>query len=522
MHLLNSPTKSLGINLIQPVALRKLPDYIMKSLFTVLSFTLAPLFLFAQAPQNDNKEWPSGPLAITHHQLKTKSALINYTATAGYMPMKDDRDSVKAKLFFVAYTQDNAAPEKRPILFAFNGGPGSSSVWLHMGALGPERVLMTDEGESLPPPYKRGSNEYSWLDKADIVFIDPMLTGYTRPEGKTAASDFTGYDNDIRLVGDFIRMYLSRYNRWVSPKLLAGESYGTTRAAGLSSYLQEQHGIYLNGIILISAILNFNTASAGRGNDLPYALQFPTLAATSWYHKRATPQYASLPDFLQAAQTFAMGDYLSALNKGERLDPGERAAIINKMHDFTGISKKYLDQSNLRLSVGRFNKELLRDQSLTVGRFDSRITGQDYDNAGESYDYDPSYDRTVRGGYTAQFNDYVRRELRFKSDLPYEILTGKVWPWTFSKNGYLNVAETLRDAMVKNPGLKVWICSGYYDMATPYFTTNYVVDHLFLPKDLQANIHFSYFPAGHMMYLQKSSLIKMKQDYDQFVNDIIP
>lgn len=493
----------------------------MKKLAVLSVLFLIPFLVFAQANDKNDKEWSAGPLSVTHHQLNAGQASFSYTATAGYMPMKDDKDSLRAKLFFVAYTKDNANAEKRPIIFAFNGGPGSSSVWLHMGALGPERVLMSDEGESLPPPFKRVANEFTWLDKADIVFIDPMLTGYTRPEGKTAASDYTSFNNDIKFVGDFIRMYLSRYNRWSSPKLLAGESYGTTRAAGLSSYLQEEHGIYLNGIVLISAILNFNAASNGRGNDLPYALQLPTLAATAWYHKKTAPQYNSLAKTLQAAEDFAMNDYLIALQKGDRLNTNERTNIINKMHELTGVSKEYIDQSNLRLSVGQFNKELLRREGKTLGRFDSRITGEDYDNAGDSYDYDPSYDRTVRGPYTAMFNDYVRRVLQFKSDLPYEILTGKVWPWTFSKNGYLNVAETLRDAMVKNPYLKVWVCNGYYDMATPYFTTDYVVHHMFLPKSLEKNFNFTFYPAGHMMYLYKPSLVQLKADYDKFMGDLL-
>jgi len=488
-----------------------------------LSITVVILLFFALAmqAQTPDKEWPAGPLAITHHQFGAGTAAFAYTATAGYMPMKDEKDTMKARLFFVAYTKDGVSdPSTRPVIFAFNGGPGSSSVWLHMGALGPERVLMTDNGESTPPPYRSVANEYSWLDKADIVFIDPMLTGYTRPAGNTPAADYTGFNNDIKFVGDFIRMYLSRYNRWKSPKLLAGESYGTTRAAGLSDYLQDTHGIYVNGIILISAILNFNAANAGRDNDLPYALQLPTFAATSWYHHQSDPKYTSLQSVLTDAKAFAMGPYISALLKGDQLNASDKNEVIEKMHALTGLSREYLDNCNMRLRVGRFNKELLRKKGKTLGRYDSRILGIDYDNAGESYDYDPSYDRTVHGAFTAAFNDYVRRNLNYKSDLPYEILTGKVWPWNFSQNGYLNVAETLRDAMVKNPYLKVWICNGYYDMATPWFTTDYVAHHMFLPEELRGNISFTYYEAGHMMYLHKPSLIKMKQDFDRFLGGL--
>ncbi len=492
----------------------------MRILKLLASLLILPAIGIAQSSALNDKEWTAGPLSVTHHTLQTASAPIAYTATAGYMPMKDERDSLKAKLFFTAYTKDGTNAAKRPIIFAFNGGPGSSSVWLHMGALGPERVLMTDSGESLPPPYRSIPNEYSWLDKADLVFIDPMLTGYTRPEGKTPASDYTGFDNDIRFVGDFIRLYLTRYKRWASPKILAGESYGTTRAAGLSSYLQDAHGIYLNGIVLLSAVLSFNAHNAGRDNEVPYALQLPTFAATAWYHHRADAKYTSLKAMMADAQQYAMGDYVNALLKGDRILPAERSSVITKLHALTGLSPEYLDEANLRLSVGRFNKELLRASGKTVGRFDSRIKGTDYDRAGESYDYDPSYDLTVRGPFTNAFNDYVRRELAFKSDLPYEILTGRVWPWSFSQNGYLNVAEQLRSAMVKNPHLKVWIGSGYYDMATPCFTTEYVVEHMFLPPAQRRNVSFTYYEAGHMMYLHKPSLLKLKRDYDGFMEKL--
>lgn len=479
---------------------------------------------FSRAADNTNKpdEWSAGPLSVTHHSLSLPAGPLAYTATAGFMPMKDEKDSLKAKLFFTAYTRDGVADlSKRPIIFAFNGGPGSSSVWLHLGALGPERVVMTDSGESIPPPYRTTPNSYSWLDKADIVFIDPMLTGYTRPAGTTSAADFTGYSNDIRFVGDFIRLYLSRYRRWTSPKLLAGESYGTTRAAGLSSYLQETHGIYVNGIVLMSAVLSFNAADAGRDNDLPHALQLPTYAATAWYHKQSDPKYRTLQQLLKDAGDYAMNGYIHALLKGDQLPARERAEVAQKLHELTGLSKEYLESVNLRLNVGRFNKELLRKSGKTVGRFDSRITGSDFDNAGERYDYDPSYDLTVRGPFTNAYNDYVRRSLRFESDLSYEILTGRVWPWKYPENGYLNVAESLRSAMVRNPHLKVWVCSGYYDMATPWFTTEYVVHHMFLPEALRKNVSFTYYEAGHMMYLHMPSLKQLKGDYDRFMDGLL-
>jgi carboxypeptidase C (cathepsin A) len=490
----------------------------MKQLLFVALLATLPGFALAQDAKGEENEWVAGPLSVTHHQLSTAAGPMAYTATAGYMPVKDEKDSLKAKLFFTAYTKDGVGNKaERPVLFAFNGGPGSSSVWLHMGALGPERVLMTDEGESLPPPYRTVPNEFSWLDKADLVFIDPMLTGFTRPAGVTPATDYTGYQNDIRFVANFIRLYLTRYGRWNSPKYIAGESYGTTRAAGLSSYLQDTHGIYMNGIILISAVLSFNAHNAGRDNDLPYALQLPTYAATAWYHKQADPKYTSLKMLLDDAGKYAMNGYMSSLLKGDQLTVAERSMAIDKLHELTGLSKDYIKASNLRLNVGRFNKELLRTSGKTVGRFDSRITGEDYDNAGESYDYDPSYNRTVLGAYTGAFNDYVRSRLRYKSDLNYEILTGRVHPWTFSQNSYLNVAESLRDAMVKNPHLRVWVCSGYYDMATPWYTTEYVMHHMFLPEELRKNVSTTYYEAGHMMYLHKPSLVKFRKDFETFM-----
>lgn len=490
----------------------------MKLLCLLFLFVI-PSILFAQ---KDIKEWKDGNLSITKHQLKIGNDILNYTSTTGYITIKDEKDSLKANLFFVAYTKDGEAdPSKRPILFSFNGGPGSSSVWLHMGALGPKIVQMTDEGNTLPPPYKYADNPNTWLDKADIVFIDPMMTGYTRPAGKTPQSEFTGFENDVHFVGDFIRLYISKYSRWTSPKFIAGESYGTTRAAGLSGYLQDRYGLYINGIVLVSAILNFGTVESDRGNDLPFALQLPTFAATSWYHKKLDPKYNNLNSLLDEVKNFSMNEYSLALMMGDKLPEAERNTVINKLNAYTGLSKEYLDATNLRLSVGRYNKELMRNEGLTVGRLDARFTGRDYDKAGEQFEYDPSYNTAIYGGYTAAINDYIRRELKYENDIPYEILTGRVQPWPLSGDQYLNVAETLRAAIVKNPFLKVWICNGYYDMATPYFATDYTIHHMFLPKDLQKNISFTYYEAGHMMYISKPSLLKLKKDYDQFMTDAL-
>ncbi len=492
-----------------------------------LRFLLAAFFLpvLALAQKNNPASESSGAytLSVTKHQLKIGNQVLNYTATTGYMPSKDENDSIRARIFFVAYTKDGEAdPSKRPIMFAYNGGPGSASLWLHMGLLGPKRVLMTDTGTTLAPPYQYVDNEYTWLDKTDIVFIDPMLTGYTRTVGKNDKSLFTGYQNDIQFVGDFIHLYTTRYERWSSPKFIGGESYGTTRSAGLAGYLQSRYGFYLNGVILISAILDFGADITDRGNDRPYPLLLPTFCATAWYHKKLSPQYTDLPALLKEVEAFATGEYATALLKGDQLPADERAKIIDRLHQYTGLSKEYLDECNLRLQVGRFNKELLRSEGKTVGRLDSRMTGSDYDDAGDEYDYDPSYDKTIYGAYTAAIYDYLRRTLKFESDLPYEVLTGRPRPWPLANDKYLNVAETLRDAMTKNPWLKVWVANGYFDMATPYFATRNVLDHMFLKPAFKQNISLTYYPAGHMMYIHKPSLMQLKKDFDKFIDSALP
>ncbi len=473
----------------------------------------------AQDKSGDGKVFRSGSTVITKHQLRIGNNVINYTATCGYMMMRDERDSLRAKLFFTAYTKDGVPDSaKRPILFAYNGGPGSSSVWLHMGAIGPKRVLLKDDGSPLPPPYSYVDNPYTWLDKTDLVFIDPMMTGYTRPAPNVPKEQFTGFENDVQFVGDFIRLYTTQYQRWNSPKYIGGESYGTTRSAGLADYLQSRYGLYLNGVILISAILDFGADATDRGNDRSFPLTLPTFAATAWYHKKLSPKYSDLRQLLKETETFATTEYATALLNGDAIDPARRNSIISRLHDYTGLSTEYLDASNLRLYVGRFNKELLRTEGKTVGRLDSRFTGYDYDNAGESFEYDPSYDQTIYGPFAACVNDYIAKELKFTSDMPYEILTGRVGAWPLSEDKYLNVAESLRAAMTKNPYLKVWISHGYYDMATPYFATEDVIAHMFLRKELRNNIHFTFYEAGHMMYINQPSLGQFNKDFDEFMN----
>lgn len=458
--------------------------------------------------------------SITQHEIVVDGETIRYTATAGYMPMQSEQGEDQAYVFYIAYTKDGVQdPASRPICYTFNGGPGSSSVWLHMGGLGPKRILTQDDGNTVAPPYGVADNPYTWLDETDLVFIDPMMTGWTRPAAEVEKKKFLGYEEDLALVGDFIRLYTHRNQRWASPKYLAGESYGTTRAAGLTGYLQNRHGMYLNGIILISAVLDFSTIRDHHGNDLSPLLRLPTFAATAWYHGQLGDRYPDLSTLLKEVEGFVHNEYALALLQGDNLSTQERNLVIEKLHQFTGLSRTYIDQTNLRFFVGRFNKELLRTEGKTVGRLDSRFIGVDYDDAGERYEYDPSYNGVIYGPFTTAVNDHLGRTLGVQNDLPYEILTRRARPWNYSnvQNRYLNVAETLRESMSKNPNLKVWVASGYYDLATPYFATEYVLDHMFLMPDLKENITVTYYEAGHMVYIDQASLVQMKEDLVAFM-----
>jgi len=477
------------------------------------------------------KKVPKEEISETRHAVIINGEKVNYTATAGTLVLKEEEGEPKASIFFVAYTRDDdgdggdaAHRRERPLTFSFNGGPGSSSVWLHLGVLGPRRVLMDEDGNALPPPYRLVDNGHSLLDVTDLVFIDPVSTGYSRVAPGEEAKQFHDFEKDIESVGEFIRLYTTRFKRWTSPKFLIGESYGTTRAAGLAGFLQERHGMYFNGIMLVSSILNFQSARFVLGNDLPYILFLPTYAATAWYHKRLDKELqGDLHKTLEQAEAFAMGAYTLALMKGATLPDDEREQVVQKLARYTGLSQAYVERTNLRINIHRFVKELLREQRRTVGRLDSRFTGIDRDAVGEKYEYDPSY-AAIQGPYTATLNDYVRAELEFESDLPYEILTGRVHPWSYEKfqNQYVNVAETLRESMTKNPHLKVFVANGYYDLATPYLATRYTFDHLGLDASLQENISMAYYEAGHMMYVHQPSLAQLKGDLAAFVRAAIP
>jgi len=443
---------------------------------------------------------------------------LKYKVYAGTLPLKEEDGKVTANIFHVGYTKLDADVKKRPITFCFNGGPGSSSVWLHMGAFGPKRVAMSDEGQPLPAPGKLVDNDLSILDLTDLVFIDPVSTGFSRAAPGTDPKKFHGYQADLDSVGEFIRLYVTQHKRWDSPKFIAGESYGTTRASALVGHMQDKHGMEFNGVILISAVLNFQTIRGDEGNDLPPVLFLPSFAATAWFHNRVpSEKRTAASEFLTEVEKFAEGDYAAALLKGDRLGDPERKQIVQRLASFTGVSESFVQRVNLRLDTGHFTKELLRDDHRTIGRYDSRLKGIDADLAGARHEFDPSY-AAIQGAYTAGFNHYIR-ELGYESDLPYEVLTGRVQPWSFGEansNRYLNVAPLLRTAMNKNHSLHLFVASGVYDLATPYFGTEYTLNHLNLDPEIRKNITTARYEAGHMMYIHRPSHQKLKKDLAAF------
>jgi len=476
----------------------------------------------AEKPKEEKKPpVPEEKIVQTKHSLKIGGQEIKYTATAGTILLKLEDGTPKASIFYVAYTKDDVTDaSQRPLTFSFNGGPGSASVWLHLGLFGPRRVQMGDAGALLPPPYKLVDNDVSLLDISDLVFIDPVSTGYSRAVPGETPQQFHGITPDVESVADFIRLYATRNKRWSSPKFLAGESYGTTRAAGLSGYLQQRYGMYLNGIVLISTILNFETAEFDTGNDLPYILYLPTYTAIAWYHKKlpADLQSGDVQKAVEESRKFAVGEYADALMTGDALPTARRVEIMQKLAHLTGLSPEYIDRTNLRIEIQRFTKELLRSERRTIGRIDARFLGIDRDAAGEDPEYDPSI-AAIIGPYSGMLNDYVRNDLKFDSDLPYEVLTARVRPWNYApyENRYVNVAETLRRAMTQNPFLHVFVAKGFYDLATPFFAADYTFDHLGLDPTLRGHLSGAYYEAGHMMYVYPPALVKLKSDIAQFI-----
>jgi len=470
---------------------------------------LAALPAAADEPKKD----PSELKVETRHEVTVDGVAFAYSATAGTVILRGDDDKPRASLFYVSYIREGTDPATRPITFAFNGGPGSSAVWLHLGALGPRRVALGDEGEALPPPGRLEDNPATWLDMTDLVFIDPVSTGFSRATEGQDPKQFHGLDEDVRAVGDLVRILVTRLRRWGSPKALVGESYGTTRAAHLARHLQDGLGMQLSAVVLISAVLDFQTIRFDQGNDMPYWLYVPSYTASAFHHKKLeAPLQESLVKTLAEVEVWTRQTYLPALAAGDALPAAERAAVAKSLARYTGLPVEVCERADLRISQGLFCKELLRDQGKSVGRFDARYVGTDRLKLGSSPDYDPSY-AAVQGPYTSGINDYLRRELGFESDMTYEVLTGRVHPWNLgAQNRYATVVESLRDAVVENKGLHVLFCGGYTDLATPYFAMDHTIAHMGLAPEDKARVHRATYAAGHMMYLRKADLLKLKAD----------
>src|SRR5579864_7402259 len=460
------------------------------------------------------KERPAVPeekSAVTHHSARIGGQTINYTATAATYNIKADDGTVKATMFYVAYTKDGVAdPAKRPVSFVYNGGPGSASLFTHMG-MGPKRVALTPDGHGMPAPYTVVDNEDSFLDATDLVFIDAISTGFSRPAPGEATAQFHGIIEDANWFADFIYAYTTRNERWASPKFLIGVSYGTTRSAELSGVLQERHQMYLSGIVLLSSVAFSNWGADNRSEFF-----LPTYTTTAWYHRMLQPdlQNLTIEQVAEKARVFAHGEYAAALEKGDALTPEEHRKIVEEIAHYTALSPKYVDESNLRVSPFRWFRELQRDKRLEVGRLDSRFTGYEADAAGERSDYDPS-EASYEGAFVATFHDYVRRELKWESDMYYTV-TANVRPW--DQAGNTEVAEVLRAAMTQQTYLKVMVVAGYYDVATPFNGIEHTVAHMHLEPSVRKNLSFAYYEAGHMMYIDEKERHKLHKDVDEFIN----
>ena len=459
---------------------------------------------------------------VTQHSIQVNGKALNYTATAAQMPLKDSSGETEAHIFYVAYTLDGVKDAgKRPLAFCFNGGPGSASLWVHMGAMGPRSPKLLPNGMMPPPPYQLRDNPNTWLDQTDLVFIDPVGTGYSRAKTVEVARRMNGVQGDLQSVGEFIRLYVTRNNRTLSPLYVAGESYGTFRAAGLAGYLIDR-GIAFNGVVLISATLDLETIWS-RSDDLVYALELPTYAADAWYHKKvaADLQKKDLKPLLKEVEGFAMGEYSTALNKGDALPVAERKAVLDKLVRYVGLDGHYIEQSNLRFDVAHFTRELLRDRHQTIGRLDGRLTGPSSLDIGETSEFDPS-NTLIAPPFTAAFNNYVRTELGYKTDLYYYV-SGGIQPWDWGvQNGFGDTTSLLRTAFAKNPYMKVMVAASYFDLATPYFAIEHTFNHMGLNPEMHKNVIWNYYQAGHMLYIDNDSAAKLKHDIGEFLAGSLP
>jgi carboxypeptidase C (cathepsin A) len=469
---------------------------------------------------------PAEKSSVTHHDLNLEGKTLHYTATASTLLIRDgDDDHPYGSIFSVAYTLDGTDADTRPVTFLYNGGPGSATIWLHMGSVGPVRVVTDSPKATGPAPYQIVPNEYSLLDKTDLVFVDAPLTGFSRAVGKGTAKDFTGVDQDLKAFDKFILRWVTVNQRWNSPKYLFGELYGTTRSAGLAATLQGD-GISLNGVILLSSILNYNVESPGL--DLDYTGYLPSYAAIAWYHNKLANKPGDLKAYLDEVRAFARGDYAAALWQGDGLPQAQFDAVAAKVAQYTGLPVEYVKEAKLRVSPTRFRKELLRDEGDILGRYDARFEGTDVDDAGEYPGYDPS-DTGISGAFIAAFHDYLSKELKFDTNDEYRPSANSIgdWDWHHRPPGGFgrgfgrsetepDVIDDLADAMRKNPKLKVFSANGLFDLATPFYLTEMDLAHMMLTPELNGNVEFGYYPSGHMVYLNVDALKAMRQDLEGF------
>jgi carboxypeptidase C (cathepsin A) len=474
---------------------------------------------------------PKEESSVTDHSIRMGGQVIPYKATAGTILLKNEKDEPTGLMYSVAYTRSDVKdPGERPIAFLYNGGPGSASMWLHMGAFGPRRVVTVDSAFTPPAPYKLVDNAESLLDRSDLVFVDAMGTGYSHAVGKAQNRDFYGIDEDVQAFGQFINTYINRNGRWNSPKFLIGESYGTFRSAALANYLQNHYSMHLNGVVLISSVLDLSTITFAPGDDRVYVFYLPTYAAVAWYHKEIKNRPADLPAFVEEARQYAQHEYAAALFKGSRLSAAEKEAVAKRLSYFTGLGTDYLLKADLRVTLGQFNVELQRGRGLTTGRIDARFTGYTRDLLAETAQGDPE-GPAVGGAFTAMLNAYNHDELKFGADKEYHNSSGGIGQWNWRRQpagfpggrgggfpGAPNVLGDLQQAMITNPRLYVEVENGYFDSATPFFATEFTMEHLSLPAEVQGHVQLKYYMAGHMMYLHDESRAQLHHNLADFID----